>query len=78
MWTCRNVGAHNKEQLKNSKDLAQREYSRVYNRLKARKRTGAITTDEWNRLVANAQELKDKAKRGDISETELKGIYDKI
>ena len=76
--TCRKVGAHNKEQLKNSKDFAQREYSRVYNRLKARKRTGMITTDEWNRLVANAQELKDKAKRGDISETELKGIYDKI
>ena len=76
--TCRKVGAHNKEQLKNSKDFAQREYSRVYNRLKARKRSGAITTDEWNRLVANAQELKDKAKRGNISETELKGIYDKI
>lgn len=37
-----------------------------------------ITTDEWNRLVANTQELKDKAKRGNISETELKGIYDKI
>ncbi len=76
--TCRNVGAHNKEQLKNSKDFAQREYSRVYSRLKARKRSGTITTDEWNRLVADAQELKEKAKRGDISETDLKRIYDKI
>lgn len=32
---------------------------RIYNRLKARKRRGRITVDEWNRQVVRAQELKD-------------------
>ena len=40
-------------------ETAAREYSRIYNRLKARKRRGRITTDAWNRQVARAQELKD-------------------
>ena len=40
-------------------NLASREYSRAYNRLKARKRRGRITTDEWNQQVAKAQALKD-------------------
>ena len=39
-------------------ETATREYSRIYNRLKARKRRGRITTDAWNRQVAQAQELK--------------------
>lgn len=56
--TCRDVGAHKKEKQKNSTEFAEKEYSKVYNRLKARKRRGQITVDEWNRKVALAQELK--------------------
>ena len=44
---------------KKKKETAVREYNRTYNRLKARKRRGRITVDEWNRQVAQAQELKD-------------------
>lgn len=44
---------------KQKTETATREYSRIYNRLKARKRRGRITTDEWNRQVVQAQELKD-------------------
>ena len=40
-------------------ETAAREYNRTYNRLKARKRRGRITTDEWNQKVAKAQALKD-------------------
>lgn len=57
--TCRKVGAHEREKEKQKTETASREYSRIYNRLKARKRRGQITTDVWNRQVARAQELKD-------------------
>ena len=57
--TCRKVGAHEREKEKQKTETASREYSRIYNRLKARKRRGRITTDEWNRQVVQAQELKD-------------------
>ena len=57
--TCRKVGAHEQEKEKQKTETASREYSRIYNRLKARKRRGRITTDEWNRHVVQAQELKD-------------------
>ena len=57
--TCRKVGAHEREKEKQKKETAVREYKRTYNRLKARKRRGQITVDEWNRQVAQAQKLKD-------------------
>ena len=57
--TCRKVGAHEREKEKQKRETAAREYNRIYNRLKARKRRGRITTDQWNRKVAQAQELKD-------------------
>ena len=57
--TCRQVGAHEREKEKRQTETAAREYSRAYNRLKARKRRGRITTDEWNQQVAKAQALKD-------------------
>ena len=57
--TCRKVGAHAREKEKQKSETAIREYSRIYNRLKARKRRGRLTTDQWNRQVALAQELKD-------------------
>ena len=57
--TCRKGGAHEREKEKQKKETAVREYNRTYNRLKARKRRGRITVDEWNRQVVQAQELKD-------------------
>ena len=57
--TCRKIGAHVREKEKQRTETAAREYSRVYNRLKARKRRGRLDTDAWNRQVAQAQALKD-------------------
>lgn len=74
--TCRKVGAHRRETKKNGTDFIQREYYRVYNRLKARKRNGRISEDEWNQAVAHAQELKERAKRGGIEDAELKRLFD--
>jgi len=48
----------------------------VYNRLKGRKRYGTISADEWNRQVALAQALAEKASKGEISEAELKRRFD--
>lgn len=76
--TCRMVGAHKKEKLKTRSKPTLREYSRVYNRLKARKRNGLITTEQWNEQVSYIQDLKEKALKGILSEAQLKAIYDQI
>jgi hypothetical protein len=52
--------------------LPQKEYAKTYNRLKARKQRGKITTDEWNTAVVKAQDLKDQADRGELSDEELR------
>lgn len=67
--TCRDVGAHEKEKAENQK-AARKEYYRVYNRLKARKQRGKITTDEWNRQVVRAQELREKFEKRKLGEKE--------
>ena len=56
----------------------QKEYRKVYNRLKVRKNRGKLTVNEWNSAVTQALEYKDKAEAGKISDTELKAIYDKM
>jgi len=77
--TCRKVGAHRKEALKaDSSSLIQVEYRRVYNRLKTRKSRKKFEGDEWNQLVALAQEYKAQAERGELSEFELKRIFDEM
>jgi hypothetical protein len=76
--TCRDVGAHKKEARKEGKTPARLEYDKVYNRLKTRKARGKLTTDEWNDAVALALDYKDKAEAGEISDFELKEIYDKM
>lgn len=71
--TCRKVGAHRKEAKgRASATPAQKEYTRAYNRLKARKNRGKISGDDWNDAVAKAQELKEQAERGKLSDTELR------
>ena len=68
---CRQVGAHRKAKQRNGTEFVRKEYQKVYNRLRGRKNRGIISTDEWNRQVAVAQELKAKAIAGEISDTEL-------
>ena len=76
--TCRKVGAHRKEAQKTEGSLIQAEYKKVYSRLKTRKHRGNIGVDEWNRLVALAQGYKEQAEKGQISEFQLKKLYEKI
>ena len=68
--TCRKIGAHVREKEKQRTETAAREYSRVYNRLKARKRRGRLDTDAWNRQVAQAQALKDAFAAGAFTREE--------
>lgn len=76
--TCREVGAHKKEARREGKTAARREYEKVYNRLKVRRARGKISTDEWKAAVAKALVYKDKTEAGEISDYELKDIYDKM
>lgn len=65
--TCSQVGAHSKERRRSKEDPIIREYKRVYNRLKTRKNRGQLSPDDWNRQVAEIQELKERAQRGEIN-----------
>lgn len=76
--TCRKVGAHKKEARKEGKTPARQEYDKVYNRLKTRRARSKLSLDEWNAAVVLALEYKDKAERGEISDAELKAIYDRM
>lgn len=67
--SCRSVGAHETAKRK-LKETSAKEYARTYNRLKARKQRGAISSDEWNQTVAVAEELRDAFQRGNLSESE--------
>lgn len=67
---CRKMGAHEREREKQKTETAAREYNRIYNRLKARKRRGRITADEWNRQAAQVQELRDAFADMRMTETE--------
>ena len=68
--TCRKIGAHAREKEKQRTETAAREYNRIYNRLKARKRRGRLSTDVWNQQVAQAQVLKDTFAAGMITREE--------
>jgi len=71
----RKVGAHLKEAQKAGDSLIQAEYKKVYSRLKTRRRRGKIDLSEWNRQVALAQDYKEQAEKGQLSEFELKRLY---
>ena len=74
---CHKVGAHRKEAHGNCTP-AQKEYRKVYNRLKARKQRGKISEDEWNTAVARAQELVAQSERGELSDEELKRLLEEL
>ena len=76
--TCRQVGAHRKEKQRNGTEFVRKEYQKVYNRLRGRKNRGIISADEWNRQVAEAQELKAQAIAGNIDDAELKRRFEKM
>jgi len=77
--TCRKVGAHKKEARNHSGATpAQKEYRKAYNKLKTRRARGKLSVDEWNATVALALEYKDKAEAGEITDLELKKLYDKM
>ena len=67
--TCRMIGAHERKKAANQSSEARKEYSRIYNKLKARKQRGTISTDLWNQQVA-AQRLKDAFSEGRIGKEE--------
>lgn len=70
--TCSQVGAHSKERRRSKEDPIIGEYKRVYNRLKTRKNRGQLSPDDWNRQVAEIQELKEAALKGNVTLLELK------
>lgn len=76
--TCSQVGAHSKERRRGKDDPIIAEYKRVYNRLKTRKNRGQLSQDDWNRQVAEIQDLKDRAKGGEITLTELTNCLNKV
>lgn len=77
--TCRDIGAHIKEaEKKERRTPAQQEYDKVYNRLKTRKNRGKLTIDEWNDKVAEAIELMEKNKNGELSDFEYMEIMKKF
>lgn len=76
--TCRKIGAHRKEAQKAGDSLIQAEYKKVYSRLKTRRYRGKISYDEWNKQVALAQEYKEQAEKGQLSEFKLKRLYEEM
>lgn len=73
MRTCRKAGAHHKEAHGNYTP-AQKEYRRVFKRLKAKKQRGKISEDEWNDAVVKAQELIVQSDQGELAGEELKRL----
>lgn len=67
--TCRSVGARETAKRK-LREAAAKEYARTYNRLKGRKQRGTISTDEWNHIVAVAEELRAAFQAGEMAESE--------
>lgn len=70
--TCRKVGAHQKALRRSAeRTQAQREYYRIYNRLKQRKNRGQLDDDEWNAIMSRAREMTDQVERGEMTFEEL-------
>ena len=67
--TCRKVGAHAKEKREREEaSPVQREYQRTYNRLKQQHQRRKKDDTEYNRQVAQAQDIRDAYARGALGE----------
>ena len=53
------------------REAAAKEYARTYNRLKGRKQRGTISTDEWNHIVAVAEELRAAGARVELFQADV-------
>ena len=76
--TCRQVGAHRKETRLNGTAEIRKEYTRVTNRLKGQKYRGTLSTDDWNKLMRQVQDLREEALTGKLKVAELRERYDCI
>ena len=73
--TCRKVGAHAKEKREREEaSTVQREYHRTYNRLKQQHQRRKKGDTEYNRQVAQAQDLRDAYVRGALVEEDAIAI----
>ena len=67
--TCRKVGAHAKEKREREEaSPVQREYQRTYNRLKRQRQRRKKDDTEYNRQVAQAQDIRDAYALGALDE----------
>jgi hypothetical protein len=73
--TCRKVGAHRKANHPTGLSPAGVEYRKVYNRLKARKQRGKISSDEWNATLSQVQEVLDLAEQGKLTDEEMRKLF---
>ena len=76
--TCRQIGAHRKERAANGADTIRGAYATARNRAKTQKNRKKITLDDYNRKIAQAQELRDKAEAGELTLKEFKALLEKI
>ncbi len=76
--TCRQVGAHRKETRLNGTVEIREEYTRVTNRLKGQKFRKTLSTDDWNALMRQVQDLREEALTGKLTVAELRERYDGI
>jgi len=76
--TCRQVGANRKETRLNGTAEIRKEYTRVTNRLKGQKFRGTLSTDDWNKLMRQVQDLREEALTGKLKVAELRERYDSI
>lgn len=76
--TCRQVGALNSEKEKIANSPIHQLYLRCYKKISARYRRNTITQDEYNKLVTDANKLKDDALKGEITIDKLEEIYNNI
>ncbi len=69
--TCRDVGAHKKEATKKgNRTPEQKEYDKVYNRLKTRKNRGSMSEMEYRKGMKLAKEYLEQQQKGVLSESE--------
>ena len=62
----------------NGADTIRGAYATVRNRAKTQKNRKKITLDDYNRKIAQAQELRDKAEAGELTLKEFKALLEKI
>ncbi len=68
--TSRQVGALRKETRLNGTVEIREGYTRVTNRLKGQKLRGTLSTDDWNKLMRQVQDLREEALTGKLTAAE--------